>query len=80
MGCANERKSPVPEEKQKLSTKSSTEKSTSATGKYFCVECLEDSLLGKRKRNLLQFVEVILQVLQHIKLDGTKYQSLKHAP
>ena len=49
MGCASERKSPVPEKKQKLSTKSKAEKSASATGKYFCLECLEDSLLGKKE-------------------------------
>ena len=49
MGCALERKSPVPVKKQKLSTKSKAEKSASATGKYFCLECLEDSLLGKKE-------------------------------
>ena len=49
MGCASERKSPVPEKKQKLSTKSKAEKSASATGKYFCLECLEDWLLGKKE-------------------------------
>ena len=49
MGCASERKSPVPEKKQKLSTKSKVEKSASARGKYFCLECLEDSLLDKKE-------------------------------
>ena len=47
-GCASETKAPIPEKKQKLPLRRKPERTASAE-KYFCMQCLEISLLGKRE-------------------------------